>query len=779
MTNETMHRLEFDKILLTIAGFAHGEVAAEAILAIAPLADREEIAARFGQVEEIRRLAQLGTPLALAPYRDLTRSLALVRPEGAVLSPDDLLAFIPAFRVLSGLARQFAYRADVPLLRELAGFVTGFPDILDPLAATLNDEGEILDTASRLLAELRGKKRALTARIRKRLEEILREKSHAIFLQDEFITQRGGRWVIPVRMDAKGMVPGVVHDVSNSGETAFMEPLEIIGLANELENLAAEEKAEQIRILRQLSAWLREDADAIEREYHALVYLDLLAAIARFADQLSAETPVIGTEGGIRLDGARHPLLLLRELTGGSRVVPLDLRLGGEATVMVITGPNTGGKTIAIKTAGLLTLMALSGMPVPAASTSVIPHVDDILVDIGDDQSIEANLSTFSAHIAKIAAVLKRAGSRTLVLLDELGTGTEPGQGAAIACAVLDDLRRKGALVLATTHLTDIIGFVHKGAGMMNAAMEFDRETLSPLYCLRSGEPGESHALEIARRYGLPDEVIAVAQGMVGRLETEFHELLAELRDLRRQEAESLAKAEEREAAAVERERQAAERLAEGRRQAREARERALQEAKEIIGSARREVNAILEEARQTKSRQAREKLAAAEAAAEKRLAEPRPEEGIAPEQIVPGAQVFVKTIGYDAQVVAVDARHERVRVRAGRVELEVPFAAVAPARGKGARAREEARREAPAEEPAARLNLIGQRVDDAIMQLEPFLNHASLAGIGEVRIVHGKGTGALRKGVREFLARHPLVAELRGGEDFEGGDGVTVVTLR
>ncbi|HEY6007080.1 MAG TPA: endonuclease MutS2, partial [Geobacteraceae bacterium] len=759
MTNETLQRLEFDKILQTIAGFAHGEVTAEAVLALAPLAGREEIAARFGQVEEIRRLAQLGTPLRLSPYADIGRPLALVRPEGAVLAPQELLAFIPVFRVLTAIARQFAYRTDIPLLHELAGFVTGFPDILEPLASTLNEEGEILDTASRLLAELRGRKRALTARIRKRLEEIVREKSHAIFLQDEFITQRGGRWVIPVRMDAKGMVPGVVHDVSNSGETAFMEPLEIIGLANELENLAAEEKAEQIRILRQLSAWLREDADAIEREYHALVYLDLLSAIARFADELAAEIPAIGTTPEIRLDGARHPLLLLKERAGGERVVPLDLRLGGEATVMVVTGPNTGGKTIAIKSAGLLTLMALSGIPVPAAATSVIPLVDDILVDIGDDQSIEANLSTFSAHIAKIAVILRRAGSRTLVLLDELGTGTEPGQGAAIACAVLDDLHRKGALVLATTHLTDIIGFVHKGAGMVNAAMEFDRQTLTPLYRLRSGEPGESHALEIARRYGLPDEVLAFAQGMVGRLETEFHELLGELRELRRQATEVLATAQARDCEARERERQAAERLAAARQQEREARERALLEAKELIQGARREVNAIIEEARQTKSRQAREKLAAAEAAAEARLAALRPEEGVVPEKIAVGDQVFVKTIGYDATVVAVDLKHDRLRVRAGRLELEVPLAAVAPARGKAAKAREPTRREIPTEEPTARLDLIGQRVDEALLQLEPFLNHASLAGIGEVRIVHGKGTGALRKGVREYLARHPLVA--------------------
>jgi DNA mismatch repair protein MutS2 len=779
MKHETLVNLEFDKIRQVIAGFARGDAAYDAILAIAPFATREEIARRFGLVGEIRYLSQQGVSLRLSPYRDISRSLEQVRPVGAVLSPLGLLAFIPVFRCLAAIARQFAYRTDIPLLQELAGFVTGFPDIREPLEKTLDEEGNILDTASRLLFELRGKKRALTARIRKRLEEIVRERAVAIFLQDEFITQRGGRWVIPVRMDSKGMVPGVVHDVSNSGETAFMEPIEIIGLANELENLAAEEKAEEIRILKQLSTWLREDSEAIETEFRVLVQLDLVDSIAGFAELLAAETPVIGPAGTIRLHEARHPLLLLREREGGGRVVALDLRLGEQGSVMVITGPNTGGKTIAIKTAGLLTIMALAGIPIPAAATSVIPLVADVLVDIGDDQSIEASLSTFSAHIAKIAAILERAGAASLVLLDELGTGTEPGQGAAIACAVLDSLRRKGALVLATTHLTDIIGFVHKQAGMVNAAMEFDRRTLTPLYRLRSGEPGQSHALEIAERYGLPGDVIAFARNMVGRLEADFHALLAELQELKRHAVEAAAGAAEKERAAAEKERQAAERLATIERQRRESHEQALREAKEIIQSARREVNAAIEEAKQARSREAREKLAAAEATVAARLAELSPAERLKPEEIAAGDTVFVETIGYDATVVAVDPRHDRVRVRAGRLEMDVPLSAVRPSQGKAPKAKAQPRRAAPSEETPGRLDLIGLRVEEAIARIEPFLNHASLAGIGELRIVHGKGTGALRRGVREYLDGHPLVASCRDGEDYEGGSGVTVVTLR
>ena len=273
---ETLRGLEFDRILHAVAGYAHSDATEDAVMAISPLDSRGEIETRFGRVEEVRQLTRTGAPLRFDTFREIAPLLEAVRPEGAVVDPRDLVWIIPALRVMAAISRQFAYRTDIPLLKEFAGHVTGFPDLLDPLEAALDEEGNILDTASRLLMELRTRKKGLTARIRKRLEEIVREKRTAIFLQDDFITQRAGRWVIPVRMDSKGMVAGVVHDVSNSGETAFMEPLEIIGLVNELENLTADEKAEQIRILRELCAWIREDADRIEAQFRAVVHLDLI-----------------------------------------------------------------------------------------------------------------------------------------------------------------------------------------------------------------------------------------------------------------------------------------------------------------------------------------------------------------------------------------------------------------------------------------------------------------------------------------------------------------------
>jgi DNA mismatch repair protein MutS2 len=471
--------------------------------------------------------------------------------------------------------------------------------------------------------------------------------------------------------------------------------------------------------------------------------------------------------------------MLLQHEREKKAVVPLDLTLGEASTIMVITGPNAGGKTIAIKTTGLLLLMALTGIPVPAASTSVFPLVSDLLVDIGDEQSIEESLSTFSAHVSRIAEILDEAGGRSLVLLDELGTGTEPGQGAAIACAVLHDLQEKGALVLATTHLTDIIGFVHRTKGMVNAAMEFDRRTFTPLYRLKSGEPGQSHALEIARRYGLPDRVIAFAHGMVGRLETDFHELLAELQELRRHNEEKLRELERRDLEVAEKELRLKEELADAQRRQKEALEKAWQEARDVVQKAKREVNAILDEARREKGRTAKKLLEDAERQVEEKLGKFHPEETLTAECIAEGMVVFVKSIGYDATVTAIDSRHGRLRVRAGRMELEIPLADAAPARGKAAESKKVSRRGETEETLSRELKIIGMRVDEALPELERFLNHASLEGRGEVRVIHGKGTGALMRAVRDYLDGHPLVLEFRKGEPFEGGDGATVVTLR
>ncbi|HSB31186.1 MAG TPA: hypothetical protein VLD55_06255, partial [Candidatus Sulfobium mesophilum] len=505
MDKYSLDSVEFNKLLELAAAYSHSDASGKAVREIAPFENMEDILKRQGRIRDIIRMSDEGMPLRIYRFPDISSLIAKVRPEGAVLDGVELAGFIPVLDISRDISLQIRESEGLPFLKELAAGLTGFPDLLRTLKRSVDSEGNILDSASALLADLREQIRRLEGRIRKKLEEMTRDENVAVFLQDTFVTKRSGRWVIPVRMDSKGQVAGVVHDVSKSGETAFIEPLAIIQSANELENLVAEQKAEEIRILRNISSRIRESAMGISDEYAVVVHLDLLNAIAVLAGDMEMEIPQVADSGGITIRRARHPLLLLAlRKTGEARdVVPLDVGLGGDNTVMVITGSNAGGKTIAMKTIGLLLVMALSGMPVPASSSSVFPFVKRLLVDIGDEQSIESSLSTFSAHVANISKILKAAEQMSLVLIDELGTGTDPEEGGALACAVLKELRESHALVFATTHLSDIKGYVHRTAGMLNASMEFDQKSLTPLYKLRIGEPGQSHALETARRYGL------------------------------------------------------------------------------------------------------------------------------------------------------------------------------------------------------------------------------------------------------------------------------------
>jgi len=788
IASETLTRLEFDKLLAEISRHAHSFCTAERISGIRPLADLQGIRTTSGRVGEIRALDRSGISLALGNFEDIRPSLELLRPIGAILPPLELLLFVPVLRLYADLARQFSPRQDIPLLRSIEPQLRGFPDILEPLVASIDSDGSIMDSASTLLKETRRAKRGLAGRIRKKIEEIIRDSGIEKFLQDDFITQRSGRWVIPVRMDSKGMVKGVVHDVSSSGETAFMEPLEIIPFVNELENLTAEERAEEIRILRQLSGWLREDSDQIAACFETLLELDRLGSVARFAIEFDLEPATLNEGGELRLVEARHPLLLMMQKRGMvKKVEPLGLELGGaapdSASVMVITGPNAGGKTIALKTAGMLAMMALSGLPVPAGPRSTFPMLDSLLVDIGDEQSIEQSHSTFSAHAARITAILQQSGARTLVLLDELGAGTEPLQGAAIACGVLHELQQQGCMVIATTHLSDIIGFVHQSSGMINAGMEFDDASFTPLYRLIVGEPGQSHAVEIARRFGMPERVIAFARRMLGNAGSEFAGLLTELRQ-RRKEFEDLHRSlEARQRSLDERSAELDARADQVLQIRKEAAEKGWNDARELISATRRRTNALLDELKREKRSEIVDELHQVEAELTAQL-----KPGVAAAELValksvkPGDPVHIGSLGYDGVVLSLDGRHAKARVRAGRMELDVPVADLFRPREAGRSGKKPAMTSWKmdiVESEQRELKLIGMRVDEALAELEPFINHAHAAGLREVRVIHGVGSGRLRDAVREELERHPLVEGHRPGEPHEGRDGATVVTLR
>ncbi len=779
--------LEFNKLLEIISMTAHSDASRKAILDIFPMNNKEEIIKRLGQIENIRRISHEGSPLKFNIFKDLSYLFKKIRPEGAVFDSYELSAFLPVLETAYEISLQGNEKGDIPFLKEITEHLTGHPDILDILRKSIDSEGNILDSASFLISDLRKKIKRLEYKIQKKLEEMIRDNKISVFLQDNFITQRSGRWVIPVRMDSKGQVPGVVHDVSNTGETVFIEPLGILNLSHELENFVVEAKAEEIRITRELSSMIRAKADEMEKEYKIIVYLDALNCISQFADTMHMQNPHINEAGTIIMVNARHPLLVRSFQKSGVHrdVVPLDVSLGDGDTIMVITGSNAGGKTISIKTIGLLLLMALSGMPVPADASSSFPIVSNILLDIGDEQSIENNLSTFSAHVSNIAGILRGADSKTIILIDELGTGTDPDEGTAISCAVLKEIQKRGALVFATTNLAGIKVFVHMTEGMLNASMQFDQKSLTPLYRLRIGEPGQSHALEIARKYGLPDNIIDSAREMVGGIKIEFDNLIADLNEKRERYEKALAELSQQKIQLDNRVRIIEQKIAETESRQKEMLENAYKEASEIISDIKRQMYLHLEEVKKGDKARIRESIKKAEQMHRgvienvKRYVR-KEDEPPAIEEIQLGDMINIKSLGYDAKVIKIIHKNRRVRVRAGSMEMEIPLTDIGSISGKSLTESNEDKFEtvSPVDSVSSSIRLVGLRVSEALSRLEPFLNHASLAGLHEVVIIHGVGKGLLARAVRDHLKGHPLVKEYRKGKLSEGGNGVTVVTL-
>lgn len=783
----TLQLLEYDRLLEIVSQACHSDASKETVLDIIPLSSVEVIRNRFLLIEDIRRIYQQGSSLKLTVFQDVIPLLGRARPRGAVLEALEIASLLPVLDMAQDISEQVAEMKELQYLPELTSQLTGHPGLLKIIERSIDSEGNIRDNASTELAGIRRELRRLEVGIQKKLEDMTRETSLSVFLQDDFITKRAGRWVIPVRMDSKGQVPGVVHDISKSGETAFIEPLGVIHLSNELENLAAEEKAEELRILRAISGEIREHADEIAAEFLVIVQLDMLNSIARFADRLHMEVPEISESNEIRLVNARHPLLALSFQKAGDErtVVPLDLKLGGSETVMVITGSNAGGKTIAMKTVGLLLCMALSGMPVPADSSSSFPLVSSLLADMGDEQSIESSLSTFSAHVKNIAQVLDSADGSAMILIDELGTGTDPDEGTALACAVLKELQQKGSLVFATTHLMGIKGYVHRAPGMANASMEFDKKTLSPLYRLRTGEPGQSHALEIARKYGLPSHVVDAAKELLGGGKVELDNLMADLNEKREDYVRLLNELHTKEVQIGIREKQAAQGLKDAESKKRELLAAAHSEALLIVGDIKRQMRAELDAIKKKERAVIQEKIREVEQR-QKQIADTLAQysadggEALTIEDISPGDMVYVTSLGYDGAVSGIFAKAGRVRIIAGSKEILVPISDIRLRKGKAlAEKKEKTYEQVNSDEiTQSRINLIGMRVDEALSKLEPFLNHAALAGFREVTIIHGYGTGILAKAVREHLTGHPLIKQFRHGEPSEGAGGVTIVAL-
>jgi DNA mismatch repair protein MutS2 len=778
--------VEWPDLLALLVSFTSTPMGQARALAATPLTEPAAVDAALEETTQARRaLAESDAP-AWGPIGDLNSILDRCAAEGTVLDSTELgrlRLLLEATPVLKQWATRV--RGLAPALADIAASVPGLDDLCHALRRALADDGSIVDEASPRLGRLRRRIRVLTARIVRDLEALLHTPPAATLFTDRYVTVRNGRYVVPLRAEARSRLRGIVHDRSQSGQTLFLEPEPFVDVNNELIQEARAEAQEVDRILGELTAAARRELPAIREVVRGIAELDWIFARARLAERMDATRPVLDANRTVRLRAARHPLLLAqrwREPAG--EVVPVDLELSVERPVLVVTGPNAGGKTIALKTLGVLTLMAQVGCHLPVEPESRLPVVTRLHAIIGDDQSVAENLSTFSAFVARVRRILAEADAGSLVLLDELGAGTDPDEGAALALAILEELAHLGALVMATTHLEPLKVFASTHPAARNASVEFDPARLQPTFRLVYDHPGASYALTIAARLGLPPTVIERAQDHRSRDAARLGDLVAEL------EARTRAQAE-RERASAQVEREASARLAAATAELDRARDR----ARALTDESRREAAALLADLRRSVAAEW-DRL---------RSSEPSRHTLVATRQRLGEltAKLPATTTGDSALTGplapgdAVEAVHLGVRgrlntiaggtatVQSGSVTVRVPLQALrkaealpAPPASPMARS-PKARERAPEKaDVVPELLLLGRTIDEARGLVEKYLDDAFLAGLPTVRLVHGRGTGALRKAIHELLADHPLVESFRIGEPHEGGSGATVAVL-
>ncbi len=741
---------------------------------------------RQRETGEAVALDRAGTLVAMAGARDVREQVGSAA-RGHVLTAGELLDIASLCRAAGAATRALARVADeAPLLAARAAGIEDLGALRDLIEGAIDERGEVRDSASPELAQIRRELAAAHARVQQRLQAMLTQANVANALQEPLIVMRDGRYVLPVKADFRGSIRGVVHDTSASGQTVYIEPLAVVDLANQWRELQVQERHEVERILREISAAAGEAAEDVRDAIDRLAHIDVAQAKARLAAQMDAgdlATPgprvpwLVEAPAELRLVEARHPLL-----TG--TVVPTSLHVGGDFRALLLTGPNTGGKTVALKTAGLLTLMALAGLAVPARAGSQVPVFESVFADIGDEQSIEQSLSTFSGHITAIIDIIERAGSRSLVLLDEMGAGTDPTEGAALGIAIVDRLIEAGVTLIATTHHSELKVYAHQNEAVRNASVEFDLETLRPTYRLTIGLPGQSNALAIASNLGMPSDVIERARGSLSREERDLESLLGDLRS-------QLSAAEERaeraardaaEAAAIraDLERRRAEFVADESRLRQDARARVRRELHEVeraLEKSRREVEAARIE-------QARVDLSRARRQVEELPPAPEPEvEPAGPpidvEEIVAGARVWLRGMETPGEALSEPDEDGEVEVQLGSLRTRVRLEQVSRAEPPSGRRSSVGRLAVvQVEDIGQEIDLRGRTIDEALPLVDTFLDHSSRSGRGRVRVIHGKGTGTLRRAVRELMERHPLVAKFETAPPPEGGEGVTIAYL-
>jgi len=809
MDAKTLRTLEFHKILDRLAGYCAFAASAEKARALRPAADIEEARLRLAETTEAVQMLTTRPDLTIGGARDVRAAVDLAN-HGGVLPPNELLDVKSTLVAARALARTFErLEGQFPQLFLIAAQMSAPYGLIDAISRAISDRSEILDSASDKLGVIRREIRIAHERLLSKLQRMVSDPKNGPYLQEALITQRDGRYVLPLRSEFKGRIKSIVHDQSSSGATLFVEPLAVVELNNKYRELQLAERDEERRILAELSHQVGTHSADILQTIDTIAELDLAFARAKYSDDLAAQAPdllPIQPRGKsrhpgsvIRLYQARHPLL------DPQSVVPVDVELDEQTYALIITGPNTGGKTVTLKTVGLLALMAQSGLHIPVHSGSSISVFKEIYADIGDEQSIEQSLSTFSGHVTNIIHILEHATPQSLIILDELGAGTDPQEGAALARALLSTLLERGITTLVTTHHPELKAYAHATPGVVNASVEFDLETLQPTFRLTIGLPGRSNALAIAERLGMPAPIIQTARAELNPSDLRAEDLLDEIhhqRDLSRQVRAAADKARQ-EAEAMRAELlQRLEKIEDERRQVLES---ARSEAEQQVQSLEEELRVV----RKAMAR-ARQPLEALETIEEK--VEALQEISAAPiERRLPdmpgkpvkrplrlGDRVRLRSLNAQGVVTSLGEEEAEVqvgvlRVRSRLADLVLQSAEAAQPAVPAAGSRKATRAASPPAEPGAaqaaafslpaspgiELDLRGQRADEAINALDQYLDSAYLAGLPFVRIIHGKGTGKLREVVRQALEGHPQVRSFESGSDKEGSDGVTVAKLK
>ena len=785
MENKFYKCLELDKILLLLADETSIERSREAALALEPSSGLFEANELLAETNDAHMLVgRFGTP-SFGTVRDMTNAIRRAQA-GAVLNTLELLRIAELLRVIRSLEEWRKKSASIETKLDMRFNMLAPNKYLETkITTSILSEDEIADTASHNLQDIRRKISIASSKVRERLDKIIHSASYQKFLQDSIVTIRGGRFVIPVKAEFRSSVPGLVHDPSASGATVFIEPMGVVEANNDIRILRSKEQAEIERILANLSAEIGAYADSMCKSYDILVQLNLIFAKANLAYKMKATAPILNANGRIKIKKARHPLI------DPEKVVATDIELGTSFDTLVITGPNTGGKTVTLKTIGLFSLMAMCGLMIPASDNSELSVFDDVLADIGDEQSIEQSLSTFSAHMTMIIQILKRANDRSLVLIDELGSGTDPAEGAALATAILERLRSMGVRLAATTHYDEIKRFALETNGVENGCCEFDIKTLRPTYRLLIGMPGRSNAFAISKSLGIDDEIIARAEELVSQENTRFEEVVKKLEDSRSVLEEKLIEAENTKRESEQILKEANEKAERIEKDAKNELDLAKAQAGNIVQKARAQVYALLDELEAVKKKQnvTAEDKAKLKAGIRNMENDADPierrknDEYVLPRKLKKGDNVLIFDIDKKGIILDIDETAQNALVQAGIVKMRVEFSNLRllkedtvkkPIRKSTRTVKTDVSRTASTE-----VDVRGQTAMEAIMSVDNAIDSAILMNLNTLTIIHGKGTGVLRKEIQAHLKKHPSIRSYRLGTYGEGDAGVTIAELK